>query len=56
MAGGSFLLLVSSQALENKREQGMMDVMEEEGEIMKVENLFPSGGLCSLPGMCCQSE
>lgn len=38
------------------RESGMMNVMEEEGEIMKVENLSPSGGLCSLPGMCCQSE
>lgn len=38
------------------RERDMMNVIEEEGEIMKVENLSTSGGLCSLPGMCCQSE
>lgn len=34
----------------------MMYAMKEEGEIKKVENFFLSGGLCSLPGMCCQSE
>lgn len=45
--------LSSSQGRQTKR---MINVMEEEGEIMKVENLSPSGGLCSLPGMCCQSE
>lgn len=54
----AFLPLVSCQALKKEREGGggMMNVMKEEGEIKKVENLSPSGGLCSLPGMSCQSE
>lgn len=39
-----------------KRKEAMPYQMEEEAEIMRVEDSFPSGGLCSLPGMCCQSE
>lgn len=51
-----FLVLVSCQTVKVAREREVINVMEGEGEIMKVENLSPSGGLCSLPGMCCQSE
>lgn len=34
----------------------MLYQMQEEVEIMSAENSFPSGGLCSLPGLRCQSE
>lgn len=39
-----------------KRKEAMLYQMEEEVEIMRAENAFPSGGLCSLPDMYCQSE